>query len=148
MPAESLTVTRPKSGKREQLPLDPTAWRLLASLERTGPLVFPRIPSKLSDLFIRYVKKAGLEGVTFHCLRDTFISRLALDPQVSVPTVMRLARHRNYQTTRRYLRIDEAHLKAAVERLPQTGIGDGMYTQRDTEKTAVAQLLDSLGIAG
>ncbi len=142
----TLTVTRPKSGKREVLPLNQTARRLLTSLERTGPLVFPRIPSKLSDLFIRYVKKAGLEGVTFHCLRDTFISRLA--PHVSAPSLMALARHRDYRTTRRYLRIDEAHLKAAVERLTDPETGDGMYTQRDTEKMAVAQLLESIGIDG
>src|SRR5574337_317472 len=102
----TLTVTRPKSGKREVLPLNQTSRRLLASMERTGPLVFPRIPRKLSDLFIRYAKKAGLEGVTFHCLRDTFISRLA--PHVSAPSLMALARHRDYRTTRRYLKVEDA----------------------------------------
>lgn len=142
----TLSVSRPKSGKREVLPLNQTARRLLASLERTGPLVFPRIPRKLSDLFIRYARKAGLEGVTFHCLRDTFISRLA--PHVSAPSLMALARHRDYRTTRRYLRIDEAHLKAAVERLTYPETGDGSSTQSSTEKSLslqVHELLEKIG---
>lgn len=42
-----------------------------------GPLLFPTLPKKLSDLCIRYAKKAGLKDVAFHCLRDTFISRIA-----------------------------------------------------------------------
>jgi integrase len=57
--------------------------------------------------------------VTFHCLRDTYISRLA--PHVSVPTLMRLARHRSLSTTQRYLKFDEDHLREAVERIvPET----------------------------
>jgi integrase len=54
-------------------------------------------------------------GRSFHCLRDTFISRLA--PHVTTPTLMTLARHRDYRTTRRYVKADGAHLRAAVERL-------------------------------
>lgn len=53
--------------------------------------------------------------MTFHCLRDTFISRIA--PHVSVPTLMALARHRDYRTTRRYVKVDGEHLRTAVERL-------------------------------
>ena len=71
--AGNLTVTSPKSRKPESLPLNKTARGVLAELERTDPLVFPKLPKKLSDLFIRYVRKAGLSDVTFHCLRDTFI---------------------------------------------------------------------------
>ena len=99
LPAGALSITRPKSRKPESLPLNKTARGVLAALERTDPLVFPTLPKKLSDLFIRYVRKAGLNDVTFHCLRDTFISRLA--PRVTTPTLMALARHRNYRTTRR-----------------------------------------------
>ena len=47
------------------------------------------------------------------------ISRLAAD--VSTPTLMALARHRDYRTTRRYVRVDGAHLRAAVERLAGFG---------------------------
>lgn len=63
--------------------------------------------------------KAKLTDVTFHCLRDTYISRLA--PHVSTPTLMALARHRDYRTTRRYVQVDGDHLRAAVERLAEPG---------------------------
>jgi integrase len=117
--AGNLTVTSPKSRKPESLPLNQTARGVLAELERTDPLVFPKLPKKLSDLFVRYARKAGFKDVTFHCLRDTFISRLA--PHVSTPTLMALARHRDYRTTRRYVQVDGAHLREAVERIAESG---------------------------
>jgi len=58
---------------------------------------------------------AQSSDITFHCLRDTYISRLA--PYCAVPTLMVLARHRSLNTTRRYLHIEERHLRQAVERL-------------------------------
>ena len=136
----SLTVTRPKSKKLETLPLNRTAKALLASLERTGPMVFPGLPIGLSNRFSERAQKTGLQHVTFHSLRDTYISRLA--PHVSATTLMTLARHRDLRTTRRYLKIEEHHLRTAVETLNETG------TQTGTEKTAVSELLDSLGITG
>ena len=110
-----LTVTQPKSGKRETVPLNSIAFAVLAALPQDGPLLFPRLPKKLSDLFIKYARKAGLTDVTFHCLRDTYISRLA--PHCTTPTLMALARHRDYRTTQRYVRVDGVHLRQAVEHL-------------------------------
>lgn len=119
LPAGVLTISRPKSRKPESLPLNQTARGVLAALERTDPLIFPALPKKLSDLFIRYARKAGLRDMTFHCLRDTFISRLA--PHVTTPTLMALARHRDYRTTRRYVQVDGDYLRAAVERIAESG---------------------------
>ena len=80
--------------------------------------MFPTLPLKLTDLFIRYVAKANLpRDITFHCLRDTYISRLA--EHVSTPTLMALARHRDYRTTRRYVQVDGDHLRVAVEQLAE-----------------------------
>lgn len=143
----SLTVTRPKSKKHETIPLNRTARRLLASLERTDPLVFPHIPEGISTRFVEYTKRAGLEGVTFHCLRDTFISRLA--PYVSATTLMTLARHRDLRITRRYLKVEEAHLRTAVERLSEGEEAKsevGTVTQTVTDKMVVSQVLESLGL--
>lgn len=137
-----LTVTRPKSGKPESLHLTATAKALLASLERTGPLLFPTMPTRLTTLFTRYTKKVGLADVTFHCLRDTFISRLA--PHTSVPPLMQLARHRDYRTTRRYVKVDDATLKAALAHLDENETG----THTGTEKIAISELLDSMGLVG
>jgi integrase len=115
-----LVVSRPKSGRREVLPLNDTAYSVLASLPQSHDVIFPDMPVDMSKAFMRCVHKAGLpREITFHCLRDTYISRLA--PYCAAPTLMALARHRSLNTTRRYLRIDERHLRQAVERLnPQT----------------------------
>ena len=110
----TLTVTAPKSGQREVLPLNSTATELLRRLPKDGPAVFPMLPADFSRIFARIARAINLD-VTFHCLRDTFISRLA--PHVSGPVLMQLARHRDFRTTRRYLKVDGAHLREAVERL-------------------------------
>ncbi len=123
LPGGLLSVTRPKSGKAETIPLNAAARAVLASLDRTGPLVFPGLPGKASDVFPRFAERAKLDGVTFHCLRDTYISRLAALPNMSTPALMALARHRDYRTTRRYVKVDGAHLRAAVERLAEGAPG-------------------------
>ena len=130
LPSGTLKVTRPKSKRHEVIPLNATAFALLVGLKQDGPLVFPGMPKRLSDTFIRYCRKAGLDDVSFHDLRDTFISRLA--PHCNVPTLMRLARHRNYRTTQRYLKLDDQHLRDIVEQIvldpqpdPLTGTATG-----------------------
>ena len=110
----TLTVTAPKSGQREVLPLNTTVTDLLHRLPKDGPTVFPMIPADFSRVFARIARAVNL-NITFHCLRDTFISRLA--PHVSGPVLMQLARHRDFRTTRRYLKVDGQHLREAVERL-------------------------------
>jgi integrase len=117
--AGTLRVTLPKSKKLEILPLNSAAFAVLAALPQESDVIFPRMSTNMSQTFARIARKAGLTDVTFHCLRDTYISRLA--PHVSVPTLMRLARHRSLSTTQRYLKFDEDHLREAVERIvPET----------------------------
>jgi integrase len=111
----TLKVTRPKSKRHEVIPLNATAFALLAGLKQEGPLVFSDMPKSLSDTFVYYCRKAGLDDVSFHDLRDTFISRLA--EHCNVPALMQLARHRNYQTTQRYLKLDDKHLRDIVEQI-------------------------------
>lgn len=122
-----LRVTRPKSGKTETIPLNATAFSILAGLPQNSDRVFPAIPTATSDSFKRYALRAGLDDVTFHTTRDTHISRLA--PHVSVPVLMQLARHRNYSTTMRYLDFHDEALRSAVEKLveiqPETGTLSG-----------------------
>lgn len=82
-------MTRPKLGKHEVVPLNRTAWAVLAALPQEAEQLLPHLPTKLSDLFIRYARKAGLADVPFHGLCDTYIFRLA--PHCTTPTLMALA---------------------------------------------------------
>jgi hypothetical protein len=52
---------------------------------------------------------------------------------------MALARHRDYKTTRRYVRIDGAHLKQAVEQLVPSSENDSLTGT--TTGTNVSRLL-------
>ena len=135
----TLTVTQPKSGKREVLPLNAVAHALLASLPQTHDVIFPNMILNLGRSFKQLVKKAGLPSdITFHCLRDTYVSRLA--PYCAGPTLMALARHRNFSTTQRYLKVDERHLRQAVERL-----SDDSYSLTVTEtETGISKKYNSL----
>ncbi|MFI5342132.1 MAG: tyrosine-type recombinase/integrase [Candidatus Methylomirabilales bacterium] len=113
-----MTVLRGKGQRTEHVPLNSDAVAILRGLERTSPLVFPTLPSHLSDLFKRYAVKAKLEDVTFHTLRHTFVSRLV---QAGVPLrmVQVLARHSNIEVTERYAHLADSHTRDAVERLTE-----------------------------
>ena len=112
--AKALTVTSPKSGLREVIPLNRVAADILAHLPKDGSTLFRTMRADFSRLFAKKARSVNLD-VTFHCLRDTFISRLA--PHVSGPVLMQLARHRDFRTTRRYLKVDGQHLRDAVEQI-------------------------------
>ena len=127
--ARALTVTRPKSGRREVIHLNRVALNLLARLPKDGPTLFPTMRADFSRVFAKKARAVNLD-VTFHCLRDTFISRLA--PHVSGPVLMQLARHRDFRTTRRYLKVDGQHLREAVERLVTTEERDGVFRRGGT----------------
>ena len=131
MEAGILRVTKPKSGKHETVPLNTTAFTLLTELDKSGELVFPRMPKKMSDLFIKYARKAGLDDISFHDLRDTFVSRLAVNANPT--TIMALARHRDFRTTQRYLKLDDNHLKQAVESIVSAKNDDLIGTITGTE---------------
>ena len=127
--ARALTVTSPKSGMREVIPLNRVAVALLARLPKDGSTLFPTMRADFSRVFAKKARAVNLD-VTFHCLRDTFISRLA--PHVSGPVLMQLARHRDFRTTRRYLKVDGQHLREAVERLVTTEECDGVFRRGRT----------------
>ena len=130
MEAGTLTVTKPKSGKRETIPLNTTAYAALVAADQTGELVFPRMPRHMSGLFNRYARKAGLDDISFHDLRDTFISRLAVTANPTL--VMALARHRDFRTTQRYLKLDDTYLRQAVETLTESKNDDLIGTTAGT----------------
>jgi site-specific recombinase XerD len=62
------------------------------------------------------VEKAKLQGVTWHILRHTFISRLVMKG-IDIRTVQELAGHKTIQMTMRYAHLAPSHVQQAVERL-------------------------------
>ena len=65
----------------------------------------------------RIVRKAGVEHITIHDLRRTYITRL-IQARANLPTVQRLAGHANVTTTiDHYSEVSEDDLRAATAKL-------------------------------
>ena len=63
-----------------------------------------------------FYQRAGIDGASSHSGRRTFITTLA-DKGVGVRVLMALAGHRNMSTTQRYIDLNEAMMKVAVNLL-------------------------------
>ncbi len=131
-----LTLLQTKSGKVQYVPLNGEARTILRGFKswETSAWVFPSktLGTHLDSynfygrVFLPAVKKAKLEGVTWHTLRHTFASRLAMNGQ-SDSTIAALLRHTGTMLVQRYAHLSPTHLKEAVE-----GISNyGMEKERD-----------------
>ena len=68
----------------------------------------------LSQYFHYLYKKSGIEGASSHSGRRGFISSLATQG-ISVRVLMALAGHANIATTQRYIELNPAMMRTAVE---------------------------------
>jgi Phage integrase family len=66
-------------------------------------------------VYLPKVNELGLEGVTWHTLRHTFASRLAM-AGVSPVTIAALLRHSDITLVKRYAHLDPSHLKDEIEK--------------------------------
>lgn len=73
-----------------------------------------------SRVFVPVVRALNLEGVTWHTLRHTFASRLAMSDQAE-GMIAALLRHSTTGPVRRYAHLSPTHLKAAVEMVASFG---------------------------
>lgn len=93
-----------KNGDSRTVPLSTAAVQVLAGLPRhIGGAVFPVKFFTLDAAFKRAVRRAGLEGVRFHDLRRTAITRMA----EKLPNVIELAAvsgHKSLMVLKRYYR--------------------------------------------
>jgi integrase len=133
-----LTLPKTKNGSVRHIPINSVAARAFAALyaDRKGSeAVFP---SKRNDgaalvsargWFKPALKAAGVEGFTWHCLRHTFASRLAM-AGVDIRTVGELLGHKTLAMTMRYAHLAPAHNAAAVDKLVPR-LADGVSVGTD-----------------
>jgi integrase len=92
----------------------------LHALSNGSPFVSPDKKTPEQQDFRRWFKEicgeAKIDGVTWHTLRHTFCSRLAM-AGVDLVTIKNLAGHSSIQTTMRYAHLSPGHEEAAVEKL-------------------------------
>ena len=125
-----LTIPQTKSGKVQYVHLNDEAQSILRSFDswERSIWVFPsqKRGSHLDSynfygrVFRPAVKRSKLEDVTWHTLRHTFASRLAMNGQ-SESTIATLLRHSNTSLVQRYAHLSPTHLKAAVEGVANFG---------------------------
>lgn len=74
----------------------------------------PRPVKNPGGAFRRVLRDLGLKGhYTFHSTKSSFVTAVA--HKASGPVVQALARHRDFDTTRRYLLVADAAKRAAVD---------------------------------
>lgn len=135
-----LTLRRTKAGSVQHLPLNEEAKRLLAGLHAVAearaiatpalrsPWIFPsENPAKPIDAanfyrrhYLKAVKDTKFEGVTWHTLRHTFASRLAMSGATEYDIASCL-RHAGTNLVRRYAHLSPTHLRSVVERVSNYG---------------------------
>ncbi len=71
-------------------------------------------PNTLAGHFCSLMREAKIEGGSSHSMRRSFITNLA-DKGVSVRILQELAGHANLQTTARYIAVNDAVMRRAVE---------------------------------
>ena len=119
-----ITLPHTKSGAVQYVHVMEEAKEILRSLipGNSSVWVFPsENPATHQDLdnfygrvYMRALVKAKLEGVTWHTLRHTFASRLAMNGQ-SLSTIAALLRHSGTDLVARYAHLSPTHLQGALE---------------------------------
>jgi integrase len=127
-----LTVFADKTYKIRPVPVNSEARRVLEfwKLGRKNKFVFynHETGKPLVDLktgFALACRKAGIEGVRWHTLRNTFASRLS-GRGADIVTVLQLLGHSTVIVTMRYTHTNLDSKKAAVAKLE--GFGDNLVT--------------------
>jgi len=133
---ETITVRSSKGHEDEHLPLHPRAAELLRTAQdaHKEDRVFPWWSGvdTLNQAFQRLCDRAGVEAITWHDLRRTFCTRLAL-AGVPMEQIQRLARHATLEVTiQRYAHFSPENLRQALLRMEdgnKNGIESGLVVK-------------------
>ena len=125
-----LTIPYTKAGGTRYVHLNAEAVEILRGMISwmTSQWVFPsENPGSHLDprhfysrIFLPTMKRLGLEGVTWHTLRHTFASRLAMGGATEQEIAACLG-HSTTALVRRYAHLSSSHLKGVVERVSTFG---------------------------
>jgi len=140
-----LTVSRSKHGEKRHIPLNSTAvaaFERLALQANGSTFVFLNMerdaPLRANKhWFENSVVEAGIRDLTWHDLRHTFASRLAM-AGVDLRTIQELMGHKTIQMTCRYSHLSPSHQLAAVEKL----VSHGSRLKRSKRHSTPPELTD------
>lgn len=119
-----LRLRHGKNGEQRVVPLVGHALTVLLGVYATRrlglPWVFPRAdgqqPVDIDASWHRVLRRIGLTNFTFHDLRHTAASYLAMSG-ASLAEIAQVLGHKNIQVTKRYAHFLDAHTASVVERM-------------------------------
>ncbi len=156
--AQTLTIYDPKAGSTRQVVLPENALAILRSRDSIlrSPFVFSGLKDPLQPMdsraFLRRafepaLRKAGIQGASWHTLRHTTASRLAM-AGVPIRTIQEIMGHRDIGTTLKYAHLAPGHIKDAIQKgsLSNLGLGTGSKTGSDLEgrKAEPSQVIENM----
>jgi integrase len=117
-----LIVTKTKSGKDREIPMNPEVMKTLFALQSRSSgqeyvFVNRRTGTRIKEVkkgFGTALRMTGITGLVWHDLRATFGTRLG-EAGFDAFTIAALMGHSQIQTTARYVRATERNKRAAVE---------------------------------
>jgi integrase len=142
--AGSLRAHQPKGGTDYHVPMNADLRAILRALPSRlrSPWVFPSATGEtaldsqnfISRIFRPALRRARITDFSWHDLRHTFASRLAM-AGVDIRTIQELMGHRTLAMTMRYAHLSPAHKLDAIRRLErnQTGTTTGTSPRRESE---------------
>jgi integrase len=110
-------MTTTSGGDRHR---EPNAGTLVADFIFWGRVHDHRNHTGMRECFVNLLQRAGIEDFTFHDLRHTFASHLAM-AGVPLHTIGQLLGHKRPEMTMRYAHLAPGYLKTAVNSLPVWG---------------------------
>jgi len=136
----SLSAQITKSGVARDVPLSPTAIRILHNLvtklgrqPEPNEKVFPVTQSAVKKGWERTLKKAEMKDFIFHDLRHVSLTRWS--KHVTMLELMKIAGHTKIQTTARYYSEDAAQIAlklASIEEALNVGVNDKQLVGEST----------------
>ena len=111
----------PKNGRTRHIPLDTDVLALLHRRKQPSGYVFldngrPFYSMRLNNLLAGVCQKAGLRRVTWHVLRHTFATNVAMRG-VPLQIVQHLLGHSSVKTTERYAHVAPSMMRVAIDLL-------------------------------
>jgi integrase len=101
-----------KSGNDTWCDLVPEAERIITSMPKVAPVIFPASADAISAAFTRACKLLGIEDLHFHDLRHDGVSRL-FEMGWNIPHVAAVSGHRSWQSLKRYTHLRQTGDKYA-----------------------------------
>lgn len=113
-----IVLEKTKSGKRQTVWLNDSAYEVLRSLKRTGPFVFCHddgSPIKnIKTAWRTLLKRAEIENLRIHDLRHCFASYMAMGGANQIE-IKEALRHSTLEMSARYMHLSNNHLKESVK---------------------------------